>query len=119
MVKLTNMSDRALSRMYAQNRIYDIAEGKKGTGTIIGVNHNGAKLRMQPKPIAPVEAYDAWLRSRNNYGGTRSPVTGAKLRRIVIMKRQGSTWEECGYAVGVRGGTAASWVAFLPFELSV
>jgi hypothetical protein len=76
---------------------------------------------MQAKPIAPVAEYEAWLRgrNRNRYMNGNNQSTGAKIRRIVIMRRQGSTWKECGAAVGVSGNCAQDWVEFLPFELSV
>lgn len=73
---------------------------------------------MQAKPIAPVADYDAWLWSRNRFR-REGRCTGAKIRRIVIMRRQGSTWKECGEAVGITGGCAKEWVEFLPFDLSV
>jgi hypothetical protein len=118
-MKLTDMHNSAIGRMYHANQIYDTAEGKKGTATIISVPHNGKRLAMQAKPIAPVAAYDAWLRGSNRHRNSHNKRTGAKLRRIVIMRRQGATWAECGAAVGVVGSCAKDWVDFLPFDLAV
>lgn len=120
-MKLTDMHNSAIGRMYRANQIYDTATTAK-TGTIISVPHNGKNVRIQAKPIAPVAAYDAWLRTRNYHsrsGPHTKPRDGAKLRRIVIMRRQGSSWAECGAAVGVVGSCAKAWVEFLPFDLAV
>jgi len=118
-MKLTDMHNSAISSMYRRNVIYDQALGNKGTGTIISVPHNGKNVRIQAKPIAPVAAYDAWLRGSNRHRNSHNKRTGAKLRRIVIMRRQGSSWAECGAAVGVGGSCAKDWVDFLPLDLAV
>jgi hypothetical protein len=119
--RLTDMSDRDIGRMYRANKIYSSPASTAKHGTIISVHHNGRRLAMQAKPIAPVADYEAWLQARNRNRRTHSgnQSTGAKLRRVVIMRRQGSTWKECGAAVGVSGSCAQDWVEFLPFELSV
>ena len=115
--RLSDMGNGVLAGMYASNRIYSSAvTGKRGT--IVAVPHNGKNIAIQAKPIAPVADYEKWFRSRNRWydGGKCSP---AKVRRVVIMRRQGSTWKECGEAVGVSGSSARAWVEFLPFELAV
>lgn len=119
--RLTDMRSGDIGRMYRANKIYSSPASTAKHGTIISVHHNGRRLAMQAKPIAPVADYEAWLRARNRNRRTHSgnQSTGAKLRRVVIMRRQGSTWKECGAAVGVSGSCAQDWVEFLPFELSV
>ena len=119
--RLTDMGTGAIGNMYRANKIYSSPASTAKHGTIISVHHNGRRLAMQAKPIAPVADYDAWLQARNRNRRTHSgnKCTGAKLRRVVIMRRQGSTWKECGEAVGVCGSAAQDWVEFLPFELSV
>ena len=119
--RLTDMSNGDIGRMYRANKIYSSPASTAKHGTIISVHHNGRRLAMQAKPIAPVAEYEAWLQARNRNRRTHSgnQSTGAKLRRVVIMRRQGSTWKECGAAVGVSGSCAQDWVEFLPFELSV
>jgi len=123
MTRLTEMGNRDIARMYAANRIYSSPAVTAKHGTIINLRnaapHNGKHIAMQARPVAPVADYDAWLRRRNRFNGGGSKCTGAKLRRIVIMRRQGSTWKECGEAVGVVGSAAKAWVEFLPFELSI
>lgn len=115
--RLTEMSNRSIAGMYAGNRIYDPAVTNK-VGSIVAVPHNGKNIAMQARPIAPVSAYEEWYWSRNRwYDGGK--VTPAKIRRVVIMRRQGSTWKECGEAVGVSGSRAKEWVEFLPFDLAV
>jgi len=121
-MKLTDMNNSAIGSMYRANKIYDQALGNKGTGTIISVPHNGKNVRIQAKPIAPVAAYDAWLKSRNaqRYSGPHTQsATGAQIRRVVIMRRQGSTWKECGEAIGKSRQSAQSLVEFLPLDLAV
>lgn len=90
-----------------------------------GIEHSdtfGTDLKMRPATPPPVEEYDAYLRSRNvrfcstNHGTQK---TGFRLRRIVIMRRAGSGWKECGDAVGITPATARAWVEFLPYELAV
>ena len=121
--RLTDMSDRDIGNMYRANNIYSSPASTAKHGTIVSVPHNGRRLAMQAKPIAPVADYEAWLRGRNyrqfSCPHHRRPRDGAALRRIVIMRRQGSTWKECGEALGISGGAAKNWVEFLPFELSV
>ena len=119
--RLTDMRNGDIGRMYRANKIYSSPASTAKHGTIISVHHNGRRLAMQAKPIAPVADYEAWLRgrNRNRYMNGNNQSTGAKIRRIVIMRRQGSTWKECGAAVGVSGNCAKEWVEFLPFELSV
>jgi hypothetical protein len=118
-MKLTDMNNSAISSMYRANRIYSGPASTAKHGTIISVPHNGKNVRIQAKPIAPVAEYDAWLRGSNRHRNSHNKRTGAKLRRIVIMRRQGSSWAECGAAVGVVGSCAKDWVDFLPFDLAV
>lgn len=115
--RLSDMGNGVLAGMYASNRIYTSAV-TKGTGLVVSAHHNGKNIAIQARPIAPVADYEKWFRSRNrwNDGGK---ITPAKVRRVVIMRRQGSTWKECGEAVGVSGSRAREWVEFLPLELAV
>lgn len=117
-MRLTEMPNAALVRMYAQNIMYGSPAVTGKRGTIVSVPHNGANIAIQAKPIASVAEYKKWFWSRNRWydGGKMSP---ERVRRVVIMRRQGSSWKECGEAVGVAGGTAKSWVEFLPFHLAV
>lgn len=89
-----------------------------------GVTHSdkfGTDIAITPAAPPPVSAYDEYLARASN----RKPLThinqvvrtGFRLRRIVVMRRQGATWKECGEAVGVSGAVAKSWVEFLPIGL--
>lgn len=119
--RLTDMGDKVIANMYRANKIYSSPASTAKHGTIVAVPHSGRRLTVQAKPVASVADYEAWLQARNRNRRTHSgnKCTGAKLRRVVIMRRQGSTWKECGEAVGVTGSVAQDWVEFLPFELSV
>lgn len=114
--RLTEMRNGTLAGMYSSNRIYTSAV-TKGTGLIVSAHHNGKNIAIQAKPIAPVADYEKWFWGRNRSGGGN--ITPAKIRRVVIMRRQGATWKECGEAVGVSGCRAREWVEFLPFDLAV
>lgn len=115
---IKQMSNAYIGKLYTANKMYDQAATAK-YGTITSAPHNGKNIRIQAKPIASVVEYDAWLANGNRRRNKGDRRTGAKLRRIVIMRRQGSSWNECGYAVGVCAQVAARWVEFLPFHLSV
>ena len=121
--RLTEMRNGDIGNMYRANKIYSSPASVAKHGTIVSVPHNGRRIAMQAKPIAPVADYEAWLRGRNyrqfSCPHHRRPRDGAALRRIVIMRRQGSTWKECGEALGISGSAAKNWVEFLPFELSI
>jgi len=39
------------------------------------------------------------------------------LRRIVVMRRAGATWKECGDATGITASAAREWVKMLPLGL--
>lgn len=115
--RMSDMNNRTIARMYDQNKIYSSPAVTGNRGTIITAPHNGKNIAIQAKPIAPVADYEKWFSSRNKgYGGK---ITPAKIRRIVIMRRQGSTWKECGEAVGVHSNYARELVEFLPFDLAI
>ncbi len=99
--------------------------GAPVTRKVGGIEHSdkfGTDLKMRPATPPPVEEYDAYLRGRNvrfcntNHGTQK---TGFRLRRIVVMRRSGCSWKECGDAVGIKPDTARTWVEFLPYELAV
>jgi hypothetical protein len=80
------------------------------------------RIAMQIRPVPPVEEYEEWLQSRNRRGvkgAHRQSVTAAQIRRVVVMRRQGSTWTACGAAIGRSGSTARDCVEFLPLHLAV
>jgi len=82
----------------------------------------GTDLAMRPATPPPVAEYDKWLASRNERGHGqlhKAKKTGARLRRIVVMRRAGETWAACGEAVGVSRSVARAWVEMLPYELNV
>jgi hypothetical protein len=83
----------------------------------------GTDMAIRPGTPPPVAEYDAWVARPSNqrpYQHCRNrEQTGARIRRIVIMRRSGATWRECGEAVGVSGSTAKVWVEMLPPRLGV
>lgn len=92
-------------------------------GSITHSDKFGTDIAMRSAAPPPVSAYDEYLARET----IRKPLihinqvvkTGFRLRRVVVMRRQGATWKECGAAVGVSGSVARSWVESLPTELGV
>jgi len=107
--------------MYRQSAL----RGGPVTHRFGGIEHAdkfGTDLAMRPATPPPIAEYDAYLKARNvRVSSTiHTPQkTGYRLRRIVVMRRAGSSWKECGEAVGISGPAAQDWVAFLPYELAV
>ena len=101
--------------------LYGPANTRKGGG-IEHADKFGTNLCMRSNQPPPVAEYDAYLKSRNvrfcatNHGTQK---TGFRLRRIVVMRRNGSSWKECGDAVGISSTAARDWVEFLPMGLGV
>ena len=124
--RLTEMSNGAISGMYRANKIYSSPASVAKHGNVVNLHtacsHNGSRIAIRAKTVPPVPEYDEWLKNGNyrwNTGPHLKVKNGAKLRRIVIMRRQGSSWKECGEAVGVAGNAAKSWVEFLPLHLAI
>ena len=99
--------------------------GKPATRKYGGIEHAdkfGTDLAIRSAVPPPVAEYDAYLVGRNvrfrltNHGTQK---TGYRLRRIVVMRRAGASWKECGEATGISGSTAKEWVEFLPLELAI
>jgi hypothetical protein len=93
-----------------------------------GIEHAskfGTGLVMRSAAPPPVAAYDAYLSSSNTRNARNVRIlhgtmkTGFRLRRIVVMRRAGSSWQQCGEAVGISAASARGWVEFLPHELGV
>jgi hypothetical protein len=67
-------------------------------------------VHMMPTATPPAEEYEAWLNRpsnrarRGNMHDPNAGISGTKLRRVVIMRKQGETWADCARAIGFRGG---------------
>lgn len=72
---------------------------------------------VRPRSVPNASEYDAWIKTRNRYGGGNLKMTGIALRRAVIMRRQGESWKDIGYAVGFSSSTIKNWCEFLPLDL--
>jgi hypothetical protein len=116
------MSTKQLAEMYVRGRIRgdrdSFAEAGRGTNTV-HAGHHGGLLRMHSAAPPPPAEYDAWLQAqateKTKYGHT--VVSGAKLRRAVVMRRNGCALAEIGRSLGVSGKTACLWLGSLPEEL--
>ena len=81
-------------------------------------------MHMTPSAVPSAEEYQAWLdrpsnRRRSKYGSHMyKQMTGVKLRRVAIMRRQGETWKDCANAVGLSSGNSVSvYFEFMPEHL--
>lgn len=94
-------------------------------GSVTHADKFGTDIALRSRKPPPVEEYNAWLerpgQNSRRFGlGHGGPVkAGFRLRRIVIMRREGCSWKECGEALGIRANLAREWVEFLPRELAV
>lgn len=87
------------------------------SGSSSHVYHVGPLVAMHSSAPPPVAMYEEWLETQ--LSGTRPAIiTGTKLRRMVVMRRQGSTLAECGGAVGLSDARAKRWLDALPEGLA-
>ena len=84
------------------------------------------KLRILPTATPPAEEYEAWLNRPSNRarrGNMHDPdagISGTKLRRVVVMRKQGESWADCARAIGFRGssgGQIKHYCEFMPEHL--
>ena len=109
----------------SKNQSYGIGKPDNSTvksyGRIERADKFGTDLAMRSKATPPVSAYDEYVRVSQHrcsvYHHHRDRFQGCFLRRAVIMRRNGSTWKECGQAIGVSASAINGWVQFLPLEL--
>lgn len=85
--------------------------------------HLGPMAAIRSATPPPVVEYDAWLAERapDCRNGVRSRgfnMTGAKLRRMVVMRRQGCTGQDIGLALGITAIAANGWLRKLPEGLT-
>lgn len=113
------VSNTTLARMYLKGQLRDYDHGVAISP--VHIVHKGPNVAIRSAAPPPVAAYDEWFaerqRTSNRRGRGKTPMTGAKLRRMVVMRRQGSTLKECGAAVGIGQVPAMEWLALLPSEL--
>ena len=109
----------------SKNQTYGIGKPDSFTVKSYGrIEHSdmfGTNLAMRSKAVPPVAAYDEYVRRsqhrHTNCVHSSNRFRGCYLRRAVIMRREGSTWKECGLAIGTAPATIRGWVEFLPLEL--
>jgi hypothetical protein len=81
--------------------------------------HRGVYATVHSTAPAPVAEYEAWLAGKLKAPtGQYSKLTGSKLRRMVVMRRQGSSLSEIGSAVGMHLSGACKWLKLLPEGLA-
>ena len=94
----------------------------KSCGSVTHIDRFGTDLVCRNHPVPPVAEYDLFLERSNaricEGNTTYKQKSGQRLRRIVIMRREGCGWKECGDAIGISAETARNWCEMLPLELS-
>ena len=80
------------------------------------------------KPLAPLEAYEAWLSANYNVGLTHAnhisrasfkvKINGRMLRRMVQMRRDCCSYNEIGQGVGLADTRVRAYLISLPEELA-
>lgn len=82
------------------------------------------RIKLTPQSVPTLKQYEELFSGRNSrlsqYTGpeTYRSLTPAKIRRAVIMRRQGESWAEIGRCLGHSGATLKSYIDFLPLEFS-
>ena len=78
--------------------------------------HIGVFARIHSEAPPPVEEYETWLALQ--LAGTRgvkpNEITGAKLRRAVVMRRNGCGYREIGQSLARSGHNVKAWLERLP-----
>ena len=81
-------------------------------------------MHMTPQTVPSAEEYQAWLDRPTNrkritfHTDPCKQVTGVKLRRVAIMRRQGESWKDCANAIGMAsGGSIKIYFEYMPQHL--
>lgn len=117
------MSSFKCASMYRAVKVVDVAERVKGN--LMLAPHMGAFVACRSAAPPDVTAYDEWLKAVQSSDprgsarvGAKFSVSGAKLRRAVVMRRAGSTFRDIATALGCSTPAAKSWLDRLPERLS-
>ncbi len=97
--------------MYRRNRLrYATGERAHTLQTMPGIG-----LRMSNGTLPPAAEYDEWLaQNRDPLGRGGKVMTGEKLRRMMVMKRNGCSLSEIRDAVACGASTLYYWRNRLP-----
>jgi hypothetical protein len=95
---------------------------KSDSGSGAHLYHMATFLHCQSKAPPPITAYEAWLSQyhaeHNPSGRGVKNVTGSKLRRAVVMRRNGCGLSEVGSVIGMGSSALKRWLDMLPPELA-
>jgi hypothetical protein len=116
------MTTAGFAALYRKGKLRSDRDNFVGTEVSNGsrhVEHHGAFLRMHSLPPPPVAEYDQWLEAaKSSDPRGKCQATGLKLRRMVLMRRGGSTYAEIGRAVGSGATSVKLWLDRLPDGLA-
>lgn len=82
-----------------------------------GLLRDAVSLVKAQQPVPPASAYDDWVNGKDGHWTGRFGIAGCKVRRAVIMRREGRTYREIGTAIGRSAGKVGELFAGLPDEL--
>lgn len=113
-------SNRTIARMYNQGALQSEFGGTAGgkESRTVTAGHGGAFIAMHNTALPPVAEFDAFVSLQlAKTRGKQSKMTGAKLKRVSMMRRNGCTLKECGRAIGVSLTCVKDWCNRLPAAL--
>lgn len=92
---------------------------KSDSGSGAHLWHKGIYVAVNQSAPPPVDKYDEWLAEHLKQARKwKITISGSRLRRAVVMTRNGSTCREIGSAIGMSGACISGWLAKLPPELA-
>ena len=110
------ISNRTIARMYTQGSLHSDWGGGGVTSKTINSLGRGIAIRNLSLPHAA--EYDAFVDLQlAKTRGRQTKMTGNKLRRAAIMRRDGKGLKECGDAIGVTASCIKDWLDRLPVSL--
>ena len=106
----TNMA----REMYLGNRLHSQDSNVHTLQTMPGMS-----LRMANTGLPHVAEYDAFvaLMTAGKNGNRANKMTGAKLRRAIVMKRNGCSANEVCDAIGISNSCLYNWLGIMPARL--
>ena len=112
-------SNKTFACMYLGNKIHSQTDKPSARKTGLEMMaHQGDRLAMHSHRAPDVAEYQAWLDSLPSERARHNLPTAAKLRRMVIARREGCTLKECGDAIGRSYATVCTLLSRLPKEIS-
>jgi hypothetical protein len=92
---------------------------KSDGGSGAHLYHMATFLLCHSTAPPPASEYETWLASAISHDPRgKTKLTGAKLRRVITMRRNGCSIREAGHSVGISAEALSKWLDRLPPELA-